>query len=153
MIKKSEITKARRELNQWLRQGYRRTGVLMLDKSDGHVWADVFLDEGSYKIYHSSDIVEIPMAGIMWRNTVDHPMTAKEQDKSIYQWCLEQMEKKGEETMCEKKKYRVQVVKYGYADIDADSAEEARRKTDNMWDGEFDWAERDWRDAEIVEED
>ena len=96
MIKKSEITKARRELNQWLRQGYRRTGVLMLDKSDGEIWADVFLDEGSYKIYHSSDIVEIPLGEIMWRNTGDHPMTAAEQDEAIYQWCLEQMEKKGE---------------------------------------------------------
>ena len=153
MIKKSEITKARKELNDWLRQDNRRTGVLMFDKSDGEVWADVFLDEGSYKIYHSSDIVEIPLGEIMWRNTGDHPMTAAEQDEAIYQWCLEQMEKKGEETMSEKKKYRVQVVKYGYAYIDADSAEEARRKTDNMWDGEFDWVERDWRDAEIVDED
>lgn len=93
MIKKSEIAKARRELNHWLRQDNRRTGVLMFDKSDGEVWADVFLNEGDYKIYHSSDIMEIPMSEIMWRSTGDHPMTAAEQDKVIYQWCLEQMGK------------------------------------------------------------
>lgn len=43
------------------------------------------------------------------------------------------------------------VKKYGYATIDADTEEEARKKTDNMWDGEFDWATRHWNDAEIVE--
>lgn len=48
-------------------------------------------------------------------------------------------------------KYRVMVKKYGYATIDADTEEEARKKTDNMWDGEFDWATRHWNDAEIVE--
>lgn len=48
-------------------------------------------------------------------------------------------------------KYRVMVRKYGYADIEAANEKEARKKTDNMWDGEFDWAERDWQDAEIVD--
>ena len=49
-------------------------------------------------------------------------------------------------------KYKVMVRKYGYAEIEADSEKEALKKTDNMWDGEFDWAERDWEDAEIVED-
>lgn len=49
-------------------------------------------------------------------------------------------------------KYKVMVRKYGYAEIEADSEKEALKKTDNMWDGEFGWAERDWEDAEIVEE-
>lgn len=48
-------------------------------------------------------------------------------------------------------KYRVMVVKYGYATIDAENEKEACKKTNNMWDGEFDWAERDWEDSEIVE--
>lgn len=48
--------------------------------------------------------------------------------------------------------YRVMVVKYGYADIVACDEEEAKKKTNNMWDGEFDWAERDWRNAKIVEQ-
>lgn len=49
-------------------------------------------------------------------------------------------------------KYRVMVVKYGYATVESKNEEEARKKTDNMWDGEFDWAERDWQDSQIVEE-
>ena len=40
--------------------------------------------------------------------------------------------------MSEKKIYRVQVVEYGYADIEAYSAEETHRKTDNIWDERFD---------------
>lgn len=47
--------------------------------------------------------------------------------------------------------YRVMVKKYGYATIKADSEEGARKKSANMWDGEFDWATRDWNDSEIVE--
>lgn len=47
--------------------------------------------------------------------------------------------------------YRVMVRKYGYADVEAETEEAARRKTDEMWDGEFDWSERDWEDSEVVE--
>lgn len=56
-------------------------------------------------------------------------------------------------TGCGEKTYEVCVPKYGYAEVKAHSEEEALRKTDEMWDDEFDWAERDWRDAEIVNED
>lgn len=49
------------------------------------------------------------------------------------------------------KEYRVMIRKYGYATIKADSEEDARKKTSTMWDGEFDWATRDWNDSEIVE--
>ena len=48
-------------------------------------------------------------------------------------------------------KFRVMVRKYGYATIDADTEEEARKRTGDMWDGEFNWATRDWNDSEIVE--
>lgn len=44
-------------------------------------------------------------------------------------------------------KYRVMVVKYGYATVEAKNEEDARKKTDNMWDGKFDWTERDWQDS------
>lgn len=48
-------------------------------------------------------------------------------------------------------KHRVMVKKYGYATIEGDTEEEIRKKTGEMWDGEFDWAERDWQESEIVE--
>lgn len=46
---------------------------------------------------------------------------------------------------------RVMVKKYGYATVKGDTNEEIRKKTADMWDGEFDWATRDWHDSEIVE--
>lgn len=46
---------------------------------------------------------------------------------------------------------RVMVKKYGFATVKGDTEEEIRKKTDNMWDGEFDWATRDWHDSVIVE--
>lgn len=48
-------------------------------------------------------------------------------------------------------KYRVIVRKYGYAEIEAANVEETLKKTDNMWDGEFDQVDRSWEDAEIVD--
>lgn len=47
--------------------------------------------------------------------------------------------------------YRVCVTKYGYADIEADSADEALEIANNeLTDRNFDWSEFD--DAEIMEE-
>lgn len=46
--------------------------------------------------------------------------------------------------------YRICVTKYGFADIEADSADEALEIANDMIDGEFDWSEFD--EAEIVEE-
>lgn len=49
-------------------------------------------------------------------------------------------------------KYRVMVIKYGYATVEADTEEDARKKTNEMREGEFDWTERDSEDSEIVED-
>lgn len=47
--------------------------------------------------------------------------------------------------------YRIVVTKYGYANVEADSAEEAIMIAENkMTDGEFDWSY--FNDAEIMEE-
>lgn len=48
---------------------------------------------------------------------------------------------------------RVMVVKYGYATVSGTSEQEILMKTDQMCDCEFDWSERNWKDAEIVEDD
>ena len=47
-------------------------------------------------------------------------------------------------------KYRICVIKYGYADIEADNADEALSIANNADDRDFDWSELG--DAEIVEE-
>ena len=49
--------------------------------------------------------------------------------------------------------YRVMVVSYGYADIEANNEAEALKTVDSMDDGDFIW-DNNWssKDAEIVEE-
>ena len=46
--------------------------------------------------------------------------------------------------------YRIVVTKYGYANVEADSADEALELVNDMDDGDFDWSEFD--EAEIMEE-
>lgn len=46
--------------------------------------------------------------------------------------------------------YRIVVAKYGYANIEADSADEALSMINDMDDTDFDWSEFDG--AEIMEE-
>ena len=48
------------------------------------------------------------------------------------------------------KSYRVMVVKYGYAVVEADSENEALELIDDMYDKDFDWS--DFGDGEIIEE-
>lgn len=58
-----------------------------------------------------------------------------------------------DENIIMEKTYRVMVKKYGYADIEAETPEEAKKKVAEMIDFEFDWSEIDWHDAEIVGEE
>lgn len=46
--------------------------------------------------------------------------------------------------------YRICVVKYGYANIDADSEDHALELVNDMEDSDFDWS--DFGNAEIMEE-
>lgn len=46
--------------------------------------------------------------------------------------------------------YRIVVMKYGYANVEADSADEALELVNDMDDRDFDWSVFD--EAEIVEE-
>ena len=48
------------------------------------------------------------------------------------------------------KTYRVMVVKYGYADIGAESEAEALELVDDMSDKDFDWT--DFGDEQVIEE-
>lgn len=48
------------------------------------------------------------------------------------------------------KTFRVMVVKYGFADIEAETEKEAESMIGNMKDSEFDWS--DFDDGQVVEE-
>lgn len=48
-------------------------------------------------------------------------------------------------------KMRVMVIKYGYAEVDAETGEDAIELTQNMDDSEFDWS--DFDDAQVVDDD
>ena len=48
------------------------------------------------------------------------------------------------------KTYRVMVVKYGYAVVDADNESEALELIDDMDDRDFDWS--DFDDGQVIEE-
>ena len=47
-------------------------------------------------------------------------------------------------------KYRVMVVKYGYAVVETDSESEALELIDDMEDSDFDWS--DFDDGQVIEE-
>ena len=93
---KSQIARAIAELERWLRGGINRTGAMMLNKRTGAVWADLFLDEGSYKIYHDTDIVEIPLKELWWRIPSDSPFPYIAKENAVLGWCVNQM-KRGDE--------------------------------------------------------
>lgn len=48
------------------------------------------------------------------------------------------------------KNYRVMVIKYGYADVEAENEDEALNLIDDMDDRDFDWT--DFDDGQVVEE-
>lgn len=48
------------------------------------------------------------------------------------------------------KNYRVMVVKYGYAVVEAETESEALELIDDMYDKDFDWS--DFDDGQVVEE-
>lgn len=51
------------------------------------------------------------------------------------------------------KKFRIMVAAYGYAVVEAENADAALKRVDDMTHGEFDWDKKfSSEDAEIVEE-
>ena len=89
------ITKEHKYLRQWLRGDSRRTGCLMLDTSDGEVWADCFLSENDWKVYKSESIIHIPINDIEYMAIKDRPLKISELDQAIYEWCLEKIKENG----------------------------------------------------------
>lgn len=62
-ISKKEIEKKIREeyedARKFVSQGKFRYYKMMLDLSDGSIWADVFLDCNDWKVYHSESIIQL----------------------------------------------------------------------------------------------
>ena len=48
------------------------------------------------------------------------------------------------------KNYRVMVIKYGFADVEAENEDEALNLIDDMDDSDFDWT--DFDDGQVIEE-
>lgn len=63
---KEAICSGLNEISDWNRLDYGHTAQLMIDSKTGKVWADLFLDENTYKIYHSKSIKRIPIEEIRW---------------------------------------------------------------------------------------
>ena len=92
--RKGEITRARKEADLWTKNGRGRKATMMLDTKDGSVWTDCFIDENSFKVYQADTIVEIPVGWIIQDATGDQPITAKEIDEAVYNWCNDRMAEK-----------------------------------------------------------
>ena len=61
--------------------------TMMLNRADGNVWNDFFIDTNSYKFYAAESIVKIPIDHIIYLATTDHPLEKSEIIEAIYEWC------------------------------------------------------------------
>lgn len=86
---KRAIQKALREAREWraLRPGFR--AYIMYDKRDGKIWADCHLDEQSYSVFGSPDIVQVPVGDL---GGLDGPSIVD----NILGWLKESQPKEGE---------------------------------------------------------
>lgn len=58
VIKKiSGVKKAISDYKKWLDASYFHTAKIMLDRSTGEVWCDVFEDCNHWKVYHNESII------------------------------------------------------------------------------------------------
>ena len=71
-IKLSGIKKALGDYNRWLDGSYFHTAKIMLDRSTGEVWCDVFENCNHWKVYRNENI--ICLSGYV-RLRTDKPLT------------------------------------------------------------------------------
>lgn len=53
------VKKEYREAYEWCSYSPFRYAKMMIDTSDGDIWADVFLNENEWKRYHSNTIISL----------------------------------------------------------------------------------------------
>lgn len=68
---KKQVRKEYRSMKKWnkLDRGY--YSKLMYAKADGDIWADCYLDEGSYTVYHSETICSVPIGDLIYQHSTD----------------------------------------------------------------------------------
>lgn len=72
---KKVIRSKLKELSDWNRLDSGHTAQLMIDSETGEVWADLFLDENTYRIYQSKSIKHIPIEEIRWNLPEGKPLS------------------------------------------------------------------------------
>ena len=58
-VKITGIKSAIGDFNKWLAYDWRRSANIMIDKSNGKIWTDTFIDRNSWNDYHDNDIVSL----------------------------------------------------------------------------------------------
>ena len=95
-MKKAEIRKVvekgYQDMRKWDKASPFRYSKLMYDTSDGEVWADVFLDEGSYKVYRSNSIHSVPIDDLIYQNTGKRPMKISEINDAITDYIINKLD-------------------------------------------------------------
>lgn len=87
---KEKVSSATKESRDWDRMDSRHYSKIMLDTSDGDVWADTFISEGEFKRYRSSTIENIPVTDIIFQSDISNrAMTVDELDEAIVDYVLE----------------------------------------------------------------
>lgn len=89
---KKTVEKEYRDMRKWDKASPFRYSKLMYDTSDGEVWADCFLDEGSYKVYRSNSIHSVPIGDIIYRNTGKRPMQIAEINDTITDYIINKLD-------------------------------------------------------------
>lgn len=88
-ISLNKIADMKDQMDSWDKatHGY---AAMMLDRSNGDMWVDYFPEANSFKDYNSPSIIEVPITGIIEEATEDHPLTKKEINDAIFEWCAQE---------------------------------------------------------------
>lgn len=58
-MKLKGLKKAVGERNSWIKRGYSYIANIMIDKENGEVWCDCFINSNSFKVYKSEYITNL----------------------------------------------------------------------------------------------
>lgn len=73
---------------EWCEGDFGRCYAMMIDLEDGEIWSDVFLDEWTRKIYHSSYVQHLSYGGIPFA-------TASEKEQGYIDDAIQQLQEAG----------------------------------------------------------
>lgn len=73
-----QVGKEHKEMKRWNKLDRGRYSKLMYDKADGDIWADCFLDDGSFTVYHSETICSVPIGDLIYQHSAEKVLTEAE---------------------------------------------------------------------------